>query len=88
MAKIKETEPKTCGFISIKMVKIVVDSPSLTQPHLLYPDLGPVMLEPTILSRPTNRDSISRPYRFLKNDLLTRYDLGDLITSRPTNRTT
>jgi hypothetical protein len=34
-----------CGFISIEMAKIVVDSPSLTQPLLLYPDLGPAMLD-------------------------------------------
>jgi hypothetical protein len=35
----------TSGFISIKMAKRVVGSPSLTQPLLLYPGLGPVMLE-------------------------------------------
>jgi hypothetical protein len=34
-----------CGFISIKMAKIVVGSPSLTQPLLLYPGLGQAMLE-------------------------------------------
>jgi hypothetical protein len=34
-----------CGFISIKMAKIVVGSPNLTQPLLLYPGLGPAMLE-------------------------------------------
>jgi hypothetical protein len=33
------------GFISIKMAKIIVGSPSLTQPFLLYPGLGPAMLE-------------------------------------------
>jgi hypothetical protein len=34
-----------CGFISIEMVKIVVGSPSLTQPLLFYPGLGPAMLD-------------------------------------------
>jgi hypothetical protein len=33
------------GFIPIEMAKIVVGSPSLTQPLLLYPGLGPAMLE-------------------------------------------
>jgi hypothetical protein len=31
--------------MSIKMAKIVVGSPSLTQPLLLYPGLGPAILE-------------------------------------------
>jgi hypothetical protein len=34
-----------CDFISIEMAKIVVDSSSLTQPLLLYPGLGPAMLD-------------------------------------------
>jgi hypothetical protein len=34
-----------CGFISIEMAKIVVGSPGLTQPLLLYPGLGPAMLD-------------------------------------------
>jgi hypothetical protein len=34
-----------CGFISIKMARIVVSSLNLTQPLLLYPGLGPAMLE-------------------------------------------
>jgi hypothetical protein len=34
-----------CGFISIEMAKIVVGSPSLAQPLLLYPDLRPTMLD-------------------------------------------
>jgi hypothetical protein len=34
-----------CGFVSIEMAKIVVGSSSLTQPLLLYPGLGPAMLE-------------------------------------------
>jgi hypothetical protein len=34
-----------CGFISIEMAKIVVGSPSLTHPLLLYPGLGPAMLD-------------------------------------------
>jgi hypothetical protein len=34
-----------CGFISIEMAKIVVGSPSLTQPLLLYPGLRPAMLD-------------------------------------------
>jgi hypothetical protein len=33
------------GFISIEMSKIVVGSPSLTQPLLLYSSLGPAMLD-------------------------------------------
>jgi hypothetical protein len=39
------TTTTTCGFISIEMAKIVVGSPSLTQPLLLYPGLGPAMLD-------------------------------------------
>jgi hypothetical protein len=35
----------SCGFISIKMARIVLVSPNLTQPLLLYPGLGPAMLE-------------------------------------------
>jgi hypothetical protein len=35
----------SCGFISIEMTKIVVGSPSLTQPLLFYPGLGPAMLD-------------------------------------------
>jgi hypothetical protein len=34
-----------CGFISIEMAKIVVGSPSLTQPLLLYSSLRPAMLD-------------------------------------------
>jgi hypothetical protein len=34
-----------CGFISIEMAKIVVGSPILTQPLLLYPGLEPAMLD-------------------------------------------
>jgi hypothetical protein len=34
-----------CGFISIEMAKIVVGLSSLTQPLLLYPGLGPAMLD-------------------------------------------
>jgi hypothetical protein len=34
-----------CGFISIEMAKIVVGSPSLTQPLLFYLGLGPAMLD-------------------------------------------
>jgi hypothetical protein len=34
-----------CGFIFIKMTRIVVGSPNLTQPLLLYPGLGSGMLE-------------------------------------------
>jgi hypothetical protein len=34
-----------CGFISIEMTKIVIGSVSLTQPLLLYPGLGPAMLD-------------------------------------------
>jgi hypothetical protein len=34
-----------CGFIFIEMAKIVVGSPSLTQPLLLYLDLRPAMLD-------------------------------------------
>jgi hypothetical protein len=34
-----------CDFISIEMAKIVVGSSSLTQPILLYPGLGPGMLD-------------------------------------------
>jgi hypothetical protein len=34
-----------CGFISIDMAKIVVGSPSQTQPLLLYLGLGPAMLD-------------------------------------------
>jgi hypothetical protein len=34
-----------CGFISIEMAKIVVGSSCLTQPLLLYPGLGPTMLD-------------------------------------------
>jgi hypothetical protein len=33
------------GFISIEMAKIVVASPNLIQPLLLYSDLGPAMLD-------------------------------------------
>jgi hypothetical protein len=33
------------GFISIEMAKIVVGSPSLTQPLLLYPGLGPAIVD-------------------------------------------
>jgi hypothetical protein len=33
-----------CGFIFIEMAKIVVGSPSLTQPLLFYPGLRPAML--------------------------------------------
>jgi hypothetical protein len=33
------------GFISIEMAKIVIDSTSLTQSLLLYPVLGPAMLD-------------------------------------------
>jgi hypothetical protein len=39
----------SCGFISIKMARIVVGSPNLTQP-LLYLGLGPAMLEQHRLS--------------------------------------
>jgi hypothetical protein len=35
----------SCGFISIKMARIVIGSPNLTQPLLLYPGLGPTMYE-------------------------------------------
>jgi hypothetical protein len=35
----------SCGFIFIEMTKIVVGSSSLTQPLLLYPALGPAMLD-------------------------------------------
>jgi hypothetical protein len=35
----------SCGFISTEMAKIVVGSPSLTQPLLLYPGLGSTMLD-------------------------------------------
>jgi hypothetical protein len=35
----------SCGFIFIKIARIVVGSPNLTQPFLLYLDLGPAMLE-------------------------------------------
>jgi hypothetical protein len=34
----------SCGFIFIEMTKIVVGSSNLTQPILLYPTLGPIML--------------------------------------------
>jgi hypothetical protein len=34
-----------CGFISVEMTKIVVGSSSLTQPLILYPGLGPAMLD-------------------------------------------
>jgi hypothetical protein len=34
-----------CDFISIDIAKIVVGSPSLTQPLLLYMGLGPVILD-------------------------------------------
>jgi hypothetical protein len=41
------TKVQSLGFISIsiEMAKIVVGSPSLTQPLLLYPGLGPTMLD-------------------------------------------
>jgi hypothetical protein len=41
------TKVQSLGFISIsiEMAKIVVGSPSLTQPLLLYLGLGPAMLE-------------------------------------------
>jgi hypothetical protein len=35
----------SCGFISMEMAKIVVASPSLTQPLLLYSGLRPAMLD-------------------------------------------
>jgi hypothetical protein len=37
--------PYPCGFTYIKMSKIVVGSPSLTEPLIFYPGLGPAMLE-------------------------------------------
>jgi hypothetical protein len=40
-----QQQPSLFGFISIEMAKIVVGSPSLTQPLLLYLGLGPAMLE-------------------------------------------
>jgi hypothetical protein len=48
---------QTCGFISIKMAKMVVGLPCLTQPLLLYSGLGPVMLEQ---HRRSSRDETHR----------------------------
>jgi hypothetical protein len=46
-ASLKGLRPNdfSCGFIFIEMTKIVVSSPSLTQPLLLYPGLRPAMLD-------------------------------------------
>jgi hypothetical protein len=46
-ASLKGLRPNvfSCGFISIEMAKIVVGSPRLTQPLLLYTGLGLVMLD-------------------------------------------
>jgi hypothetical protein len=51
-----------CGFISIEMTKIVVGSPSLTQPLLLYPGLGEGIVIQLYTKMHTRKWTISQHY--------------------------